>query len=112
MILSICKHVIRHAARLVKRDFILRNISTQPLRQMLPINQVSNPELLLHSTSTVGSIVNAVLPTVIDTAVNRSAMPENSPADWVSPDDLASVICFLLYPAAKPCTVRCCLCGD
>ena len=56
MILPICKHVIRHALRLVKRDSIMRNISTQPLRQMLPINQVSNPELLLHSTSTVGSI--------------------------------------------------------
>jgi hypothetical protein len=49
-------HVIRHASRLVKRDFILRNISTQPLRQMLPINQVSNLELLLHRTRNVGSI--------------------------------------------------------
>ena len=56
MILFICKHVIRHAVRLVKHDFILRNISTQTLRQMLPINQVSNPELLLHSNSTIGSI--------------------------------------------------------
>ena len=52
-----CTHVIRHALRLVKRDAIMRTISTQPLRQMLPVNQVSNPELLLHSTSTVnGSI--------------------------------------------------------
>ena len=37
-------------------DFILQNISTQTLRQMLPINQVFNPELLLHSTSTGNSI--------------------------------------------------------
>ena len=56
MILFICKHVIRHALRLAKHDFILRNISTQTLRQMLPINQVFNPELLLHSTSTGNSI--------------------------------------------------------
>jgi NAD(P)-dependent dehydrogenase (short-subunit alcohol dehydrogenase family) len=28
-------------------------------------------------------------------------MPENNPADWVSPDDLAAVICFLISPAAK-----------
>ncbi|MBT6266709.1 MAG: hypothetical protein HOI86_03365 [Tateyamaria sp.] len=45
--------------------------------------------------------VNAVLPRVIDTVANRSAMPENNPADWVSPDDLAAVICFLISPAAK-----------
>ena len=58
-------------------------------------------ETLAEELKTKGINVNAVLPTVIDTAANRSAMPENNPADWVSPDDLASVICFLLSPAAK-----------
>lgn len=42
-----------------------------------------------------GINVNAVLPTVIDTPANRAAMPDADPTDWVSPDDLANVICFL-----------------
>ena len=58
-------------------------------------------ETLAEELKTKGINVNAVLPTVIDTDANRSAMPENNPADWVSPDDLANVICFLLSPAAK-----------
>lgn len=58
-------------------------------------------ETLAEELKTKGINVNAVLPTVIDTDANRSAMPENNPAAWVSPDDLAAVICFLLSPAAK-----------
>lgn len=45
--------------------------------------------------------VNAVLPTVIDTPANRAAMPDADPAAWVSPADLANVICFLASPAAS-----------
>ena len=58
-------------------------------------------ETLAEELKTRGINVNAVLPTVIDTPANRAAMPDSDPADWVSPDDLASVICFLLSPAAK-----------
>ena len=58
-------------------------------------------ETLAEELKTKGINVNAVLPTVIDTPANRAAMPDSDPADWVSPDDLASVICFLLSPAAK-----------
>ena len=58
-------------------------------------------ETLAQELKAKGINVNAVLPTVIDTVANRSAMPENNPADWVSPDDLAAVICFLISPAAK-----------
>ncbi|HEV7732641.1 MAG TPA: SDR family NAD(P)-dependent oxidoreductase [Candidatus Binatia bacterium] len=45
--------------------------------------------------------VNCVLPTVIDTPVNRAAMPDADPSRWVSPDDLANVILFLASPAAR-----------
>ncbi len=48
-----------------------------------------------------GINVNAVLPTVIDTPANRAAMPDADPAQWVSPEDLASVICFLGSDAAR-----------
>ena len=45
--------------------------------------------------------VNCVLPTIIDTPENRSAMPDADPARWVSPTDLASVILFLSSNGAR-----------
>ena len=48
-----------------------------------------------------GINVNAVLPSVIDTAQNRESMPDVDPATWVAPTDLANVICFLGSDAAN-----------
>jgi len=45
--------------------------------------------------------VNCVLPTVIDTPDNRSAMPAGDPSRWVSPRDLARVIAFLASDDAR-----------
>jgi len=45
--------------------------------------------------------VNCVLPTIIDTPENRSAMPKADPAKWVAPADLANVIVFLASDAAR-----------
>ena len=45
--------------------------------------------------------VNCVLPTIIDTPENRSAMPDADPGRWVAPADLASVIVFLASDAAR-----------
>ncbi len=45
--------------------------------------------------------VNCVLPTIMDTPQNRSAMPDADPARWVAPEDLANVIVFLASPAAR-----------
>jgi NAD(P)-dependent dehydrogenase (short-subunit alcohol dehydrogenase family) len=45
--------------------------------------------------------VNCVLPTIIDTAENRAAMPKADPAKWVAPADLANVIVFLASDAAR-----------
>lgn len=42
-----------------------------------------------------GINVNAVLPSIIDTARNRAEMPDADFARWVKPADLANVICFL-----------------
>jgi NAD(P)-dependent dehydrogenase (short-subunit alcohol dehydrogenase family) len=48
--------------------------------------------------------VNAVLPSIIDTAMNRQAMPQADFATWVSVDEVASVIMFLASTAASGIT--------
>jgi len=48
-----------------------------------------------------GINVNCVMPSIIDTPENRSAMPDANPAKWVAPDDLASVVSFLCSDDAK-----------
>ena len=48
-----------------------------------------------------GINVNCVLPTIIDTPENRSAMPDADPARWVAPADLANVIAFLASDDAR-----------
>lgn len=48
-----------------------------------------------------GINVNCVLPSIIDTPDNRSAMPDADPAQWVAPAALAEVIAFLASDAAR-----------
>jgi len=45
--------------------------------------------------------VNCVLPTTLDTPVNRAAMPDADPSRWVAPADLANVIVFLASDEAR-----------
>ena len=48
--------------------------------------------------------VNAVLPSILDTPVNRADMPKADPSLWVSPAELAAVILFLASEAASAVT--------
>lgn len=48
-----------------------------------------------------GININAVLPSTIDTPANREAMPEADFSRWVSTEQLAEVMCFLLSEAAS-----------
>jgi NAD(P)-dependent dehydrogenase (short-subunit alcohol dehydrogenase family) len=45
-----------------------------------------------------GILVNAVLPSVIDTPANRKAMPDADHASWPRPSEIAEAIAFLSSP--------------
>ena len=51
-----------------------------------------------------GLRVNAVLPSVLDTPANRADMPDADPKSWVSTEELARVIAFLLSDEASAIT--------
>jgi NAD(P)-dependent dehydrogenase (short-subunit alcohol dehydrogenase family) len=63
---------------------------------LVALSQVVAAEVIDH-----GVRVNAVLPSVLDTAVNREGMPGADTSRWVSPDSLAGVIAFLLSDGAR-----------
>jgi len=48
--------------------------------------------------------VNAILPSILDTAANRAAMPKADPAAWVSPAEAAAAILFLAGEDASAIT--------
>ena len=61
-------------------------------------------EALAEELKGRGVTVNAVLPSIIDTPVNRADMPKADFGKWVSPAELAAVILFLVSDQAKPIT--------
>lgn len=61
-------------------------------------------ESLAEELKTTAVTVNAVLPSVLDTPINRADMPDADPAAWVAPADLAAVILFLASPEARAVT--------
>lgn len=48
-----------------------------------------------------GVLVNAVAPSILDTAANRKAMPDADHGAWPKVEDVASTIVFLASPANK-----------
>ena len=61
-------------------------------------------EALAEETKGQGVTVNAVLPSIIDTAANRADMPDADFGKWVKPSDLAAVILFLASEPAGAIT--------
>lgn len=61
-------------------------------------------ESLAVEMKDAGVRVNAVLPSIIDTPLNRADMPDADFDRWVTPQALAGVIAFLLSDAAAPIT--------
>ncbi|MFP6681744.1 MAG: SDR family NAD(P)-dependent oxidoreductase [Gammaproteobacteria bacterium] len=58
-------------------------------------------ESLSKELRQLGINVNAVLPSIIDTPMNRGDMPDADYSKWVAPSALAEVICFLGSDAAR-----------
>jgi NAD(P)-dependent dehydrogenase (short-subunit alcohol dehydrogenase family) len=63
---------------------------------LIRLTEAMSAELKEH-----GINVNCVLPSIIDTADNRQAMPDADPSRWVAPGALAEVIAFLASDAAS-----------
>jgi NAD(P)-dependent dehydrogenase (short-subunit alcohol dehydrogenase family) len=61
-------------------------------------------EALAEELKDAGITVNAVLPSIIDTAQNRADMPKADFSRWVAPGDLAEVMLFLASEKAKAIT--------
>ncbi|MEM9195485.1 MAG: SDR family NAD(P)-dependent oxidoreductase [Myxococcota bacterium] len=45
--------------------------------------------------------VNAIVPSIIDTPTNRTAMPDADVRDWAKPEDVAQTVAFLASPANR-----------
>jgi NAD(P)-dependent dehydrogenase (short-subunit alcohol dehydrogenase family) len=61
-------------------------------------------EALANELKDKGVTVNAVLPSIIDTAANRRDMPKADFSRWVAPADLAAVMLFLASDEARAVT--------
>ena len=61
-------------------------------------------EALAEELKEKGITVNALLPSIIDTAPNRADMPNADFSRWVKPSELADVIVFLLSDRARAIT--------
>jgi NAD(P)-dependent dehydrogenase (short-subunit alcohol dehydrogenase family) len=61
-------------------------------------------ESLAEELKLKGVTVNAVLPSTIDTPLNRKEMPDADFSRWVAPEDLAAVMLFLASDEARAVT--------
>ena len=61
-------------------------------------------EALAEELKDTNVTVNAVLPSIIDTAQNRADMPKAEFSRWVAPSDLAEVMLFLASEKARAIT--------
>ncbi|HEU4725326.1 MAG TPA: SDR family NAD(P)-dependent oxidoreductase [Candidatus Eisenbacteria bacterium] len=101
------KHVIPHAKRHGRGRLLF--ISSRGALETYPgASAYAAAKLGLHGLVQTlakelkhdGVTANAVLPSIIDTAANRAAMPDGKFDDWVKPDAIAQLLLFLASEAA------------
>ncbi len=61
-------------------------------------------ESLANEVKGDGIRVNAIMPSIIDTPQNREAMPDADRTGWVTPEEIADVMLFLISDAARAVT--------
>lgn len=62
---------------------------------------VALTQAIADETKGTNITANSVIPSVIDTPTNRQAMGEENATQWVKPQSIAQVICFLASDAAQ-----------
>ncbi|UBF25347.1 3-oxoacyl-ACP reductase FabG [Kovacikia minuta CCNUW1] len=62
---------------------------------------VALTKAIADETKGTNITANVVLPSVIDTPANRAAMGAENASQWVKPESVAQVICFLASAAAQ-----------
>ncbi|MEL7034632.1 MAG: 3-oxoacyl-ACP reductase FabG [Cyanobacteria bacterium J06592_8] len=62
---------------------------------------VALTQSIAEETKGMNITANSVLPSVIDTPSNREAMGDENADQWVKPESIGEVICFLASEAAK-----------
>jgi NAD(P)-dependent dehydrogenase (short-subunit alcohol dehydrogenase family) len=104
----VCKHSLR---RMLEQNYgrivtIGSRGAVQPTGQMAAYGAskagvVALTQAIADETKGTNITANVVLPSIIDTPANRSAMGTEQADQWVKPESLAEVICFLASAAAQ-----------
>jgi NAD(P)-dependent dehydrogenase (short-subunit alcohol dehydrogenase family) len=104
----VCKHSLR---RMLAQNYgrivtIGSRGAVQPTGQMAAYGAskagvVALTQAIADETRGTHVTANVVLPSVIDTPANRAAMGTDQADQWVKPESLAQVICFLASAAAQ-----------
>jgi NAD(P)-dependent dehydrogenase (short-subunit alcohol dehydrogenase family) len=58
-------------------------------------------DLLNEEAKGLDVVTSVIVPSTIDTAQNREAMPSANYSDWVKPDEIAEIVYFHSTPVAK-----------
>ncbi|HEY9642522.1 MAG TPA: 3-oxoacyl-ACP reductase FabG [Coleofasciculaceae cyanobacterium] len=104
----VCKHSLR---RMLDQNYgrivtIGSRGAVQPTGQLAAYcaskaGVVALTQAIADETKGTNITANTVLPSVIDTPTNRAAMGSEQADQWVKPESLAQVICFLASEAAR-----------
>jgi NAD(P)-dependent dehydrogenase (short-subunit alcohol dehydrogenase family) len=103
-----CKHALKS---MIEKNFgRITAIGAMPAVEISPgkfaysiskSNVVNLIQTIAEETKEYDIIANAIIPSIIDTPVNRKSMPNGNFNKWVKPEDIAETILFLLSDAAK-----------